>query len=354
MCGSNAAGETLPIHICFSSDAQDEENYQIKQSWLANCPRVTVSFGHLAPVNLPTTATVNPKGGTDSRVLKQVLIQYIEKLYPDAVDVKARRVVIKIDGGPGRLDQSCRTELRTRGVYLFPGVQNTTHITQETDQNYGLFKSIVRSNTQIILNENIAAHRKGMEAHNADPRNISPPRPVSLDRSDYGIILSGRPADPENGKQEMRKAFELAFSREKNLRSWRICGAVPCTRAPLSHPSVRREVGSGQNVSLGADGRGHGEPLGWASATLEELEKGNENACLALTREGFNGSALRVTLRKKARTLASRLPRDANPEDRVNAIVKNGITLSSLFHTVGPTCVSSDEVFIANEYKLLL
>ncbi|MGH7955096.1 MAG: hypothetical protein ACREOZ_03965, partial [Gloeomargaritales cyanobacterium] len=35
----------------------------------------------------------------------------------------------------------------------------------------------------------------------------------------------------------------------------------------------------------------------------------NENACLALTREGFNGSALRVTLRKKARTLASRLPR---------------------------------------------
>jgi hypothetical protein len=29
------------------------------------------------------------------------------------------------------------------GVYLFPGVQNTTHVTQETDQNYSEFKSLL-------------------------------------------------------------------------------------------------------------------------------------------------------------------------------------------------------------------
>ncbi|MGH7955005.1 MAG: hypothetical protein ACREOZ_03505, partial [Gloeomargaritales cyanobacterium] len=100
------------------------------------------------------------KGGTDSRVLKQLRIQYTEKLFPDASDTFGNRVLIKIDGGPGRLDLSSLAELRSRGVYLFPGVQNTTHITQETDQNYGEFKSIIRLNTQIILNEKIADHTK--------------------------------------------------------------------------------------------------------------------------------------------------------------------------------------------------
>jgi hypothetical protein len=27
MCGSNAAGEAMPLHIMFSSDASNEENY---------------------------------------------------------------------------------------------------------------------------------------------------------------------------------------------------------------------------------------------------------------------------------------------------------------------------------------
>ncbi|MGH7954904.1 MAG: hypothetical protein ACREOZ_02970, partial [Gloeomargaritales cyanobacterium] len=137
MCGSNAAGEPLPLNICFSSDAQEEENYQVKASWIQGLPQVSVRFGHVYPITCSATVTVNTKGGTDSRVLKQLLIQYIEKLFPDASDTFGNRVLIKIDGGPGRLDLSSLAEQRSRGVYLFPGVQNTTHITQETDQNYG-------------------------------------------------------------------------------------------------------------------------------------------------------------------------------------------------------------------------
>jgi hypothetical protein len=45
MCGSNATCEALPIHVMFTSDAQ-EENYQVDIRWLADFPRVRARFGH--------------------------------------------------------------------------------------------------------------------------------------------------------------------------------------------------------------------------------------------------------------------------------------------------------------------
>jgi hypothetical protein len=65
-------------------------------------------------------------------------------------------VLFKIDGGPGRLDINSLAELRVRGIYLFPGIQNTTHVTQETDQNYGGFKSLLRKHIQQLLNDMFA------------------------------------------------------------------------------------------------------------------------------------------------------------------------------------------------------
>jgi hypothetical protein len=44
MCGSNAAGEALPIHVIFSSDAQ-EEKYQVDSRSLADFPCVRARFG---------------------------------------------------------------------------------------------------------------------------------------------------------------------------------------------------------------------------------------------------------------------------------------------------------------------
>ena len=36
---------------------------------------------------------------------------------------------------------------------LFPGIQDTMHVTQETDQNYGKFKSLLHKHIQQLLNE---------------------------------------------------------------------------------------------------------------------------------------------------------------------------------------------------------
>jgi len=41
--------------------------------------------------------------------------------------------------------------MRRIGAYFYPGVPNTAHVSQETDQNYGLFKSNLCSNLDILL-----------------------------------------------------------------------------------------------------------------------------------------------------------------------------------------------------------
>ena len=101
----------------FSSKAEKEENYQVNAEWCFDLPRGFVQFGHPAPRSFPSTVTVNSKGGTDSRVLQQVLLSYVESLYPDAKDEAGCRVIIKLDGGPGRLDMNSLAELRCRGVF---------------------------------------------------------------------------------------------------------------------------------------------------------------------------------------------------------------------------------------------
>ena len=76
MCGSNAAGEAMPLHVMFSSKAE-EENMAVKLSWIDGLPSVSGMFGHDEVKTFPASVTVNEKGGTDARVLRQVLMHYV-------------------------------------------------------------------------------------------------------------------------------------------------------------------------------------------------------------------------------------------------------------------------------------
>ena len=163
----------------FSSKAEDPNNYSVNIEWCFGLPRVFAQFGHSSPQSFPASVTVNPKGGADSRVLAQLLMSYVERLYPDAKDEAGFRVLLKIDGGPGRLDLNSLADLRACGVYLFPGVHNTTHVSQETDQNYGLFKSLLRQYVQVLMNEaDREAQGNGVAAS-------------GLSRKCYGLLLWG-------------------------------------------------------------------------------------------------------------------------------------------------------------------
>jgi hypothetical protein len=75
MCGSNAAGEPLTVHVMFSSYAQ-EENFVVDYRWIAAMPRIQGIFGHKIVNEYCSQVTVNEKGGSDSRVLSQCLTAY--------------------------------------------------------------------------------------------------------------------------------------------------------------------------------------------------------------------------------------------------------------------------------------
>ena len=105
------------------------------------------------------TLGVNPKAGMDGKEFAMYLFATIVPLYPDAADILGKRVAVTVDSGPDRLISDMLARLRVCGFYLIPGVSNTTYVTQATDKNYGVFKSVYRTNlikvTEYRCNENM-------------------------------------------------------------------------------------------------------------------------------------------------------------------------------------------------------
>jgi hypothetical protein len=155
MLGLNAAGESMPIHIMFASKAKEELKYQINLEWIMGIPCVSGRFGHDKEKSFPVTVTMNPKGVADSRGLEQYLNNVMKMLYPIVSDNPGSHVLFNIDEGSGCLDIKSLDQLRAKGCYLFPRAQNTTHVMQETDRNYGL---------QQLMNDLHAKYRREQQA----------------------------------------------------------------------------------------------------------------------------------------------------------------------------------------------
>ena len=60
--------------------------------------------------------------------------------------------MVKCDSGPGRLNTELLARMKFLGFYLYPGVPNTTAVSQETDRNYGPFKTQFRKNLDEVIN----------------------------------------------------------------------------------------------------------------------------------------------------------------------------------------------------------
>lgn len=350
ICGSNAAGEPMPIFVVFSSDAEHEVNFRVRADWLVGMPKVNCQFGNHETTEFAAHAIVNSRGGTDSRVLKEVLDKYTELLYPDAADDDDHRVIYKIDGGPGRLNLEMLAQLRCKGVYLYPGVPNTTHATQETDQNYSLFKSQLRTNVKRLTSYLANKYREQLTLHESNPGAYPYPKTLpSLSKSDYPRLVGGC-----EGEVKLLPAFQNAFNREHILRAWRVCGAVPLTRAALLNPSVRpvldnHESSDDSDVVVVV---GNVNEFDWKNATLLDLEHENKAACDKLAKTGINADALRLKAPRQVVALnRNRVSADASEEERVRAMADAGLSLSSIFYTVGSTSISSDEMMKAYELK---
>ncbi len=81
-------------------------------------------------------------------------------------------------------------ELRASGFMLFPGVPNTTAVSQETDQNYGSFKGAYARNLDRVIEKRVESNKT-----------------TSLLAWMVGLIVFGG-VDPETNFEHSRKDFQ--------------------------------------------------------------------------------------------------------------------------------------------------
>ena len=202
--------------------------------------------------------------------------------------MKGKWVVIKCESGPGRLNPDLLAYLRYHRFLLYPGIPNTTAVSQETDQSFGPFQSAVRTNLQLLINKQI---RKDA------PRTLSP--------WIVGLVVFGG-CDPETGLI-VASAFEKGFSKAQNIRAWEQVGAVPLSRKCLQSPKVRRSIGDSNDDQ---------------QVLVHLIVEHNVIACNALTMEGYNNDMAKITLKPVEHTRCVTLP--PTPHGGSNRIVESG------------------------------
>ena len=256
--GSNAWGEALPPHFQFMTSAQTDEGERIRNECVRYMRRTIGNFGLGEQKSLPVSLGINEKGGMDEEEFATYSRNAIMPLYPNAAPEKGKWVVLKCDSGPGRLNLDLLADLRTSGFILFPGVPNTTAVTQETDQNYGPFKTQYCKNLDVVVDERIKQKRS-----------------TSLPPWQVGLIIFGG-VDPETNII-VESACEQGFSREACKHAWEKVGAAPLTRECLTNKKVRRSIGDGS-----AD----------YQQLLLNIQDTNDVATHALTAGGYNGNVV--------------------------------------------------------------
>ncbi len=157
--GSTAAGKAIPPHFQFSTTATSEERMRLRSDLLQFMPNVKGQFGCNDVKEWPVTFGMNSKGGMDDDKYKKYFFSSIIPLFPDIEDKPGLQIMLKVDSGPGRLQPTLLSTLWLIGAYQYPGMPNTTAVMQETDQNYGPFKTTFRSNLDFLTQQRLQASK---------------------------------------------------------------------------------------------------------------------------------------------------------------------------------------------------
>lgn len=225
------------------------------------------------------------------------------------------RVIVKVDSGPGRTNIEMLAYLRVVGIYCVPGVPNTTHVSQETDQSYGLFKTVFRINLE-TLSQARFDRKKTLQVH------------------DLPLLVFG--GEDDITKIKLQNTFDRAFCVDANLNCWKKCGAVPLTRRALLSDHVRHQVVVEEDgtIDLETDPK---------AQLLIQLENENKVCCSMLDRKGFDGLQFRINAPNvvKQKTLAVTRPQT---KERLEAIVE-AKSAGGIFHATGGEHLNSDDYF---------
>ena len=206
--GSTAAGETFPPHIQYVTKAKTVETMRLDMDVAEHVPRVIGKFGWAEKCTWPVLFGQNEKGGMDSKEFAKYLFTSIVTLFPHVKDKPGHRVLLNVDSGPGWMNLNLLAKLRLLGFVLYPCVPNTTHVTQEMDQNYGPFKTQFLSNLDLIVDARLTLKKS-----------------LSLQQKFVGLPLFGG-ADRDTQYHVEVGAFQKAFVRSKCLAAYKKVGAA--------------------------------------------------------------------------------------------------------------------------------
>jgi hypothetical protein len=141
IAGSTATGKPIPPHFQFQICAQSIETQSGNINLVSFLPNVLRKFHAGDEIEWLVIFESNAKGGRDNEQFKEYFKTNIAPLYPDADDKAGKRVMVKVDSGPGRLEIDFLAEAWTSGFIIYPSVPNTMAVMQETDQSYSPLKS---------------------------------------------------------------------------------------------------------------------------------------------------------------------------------------------------------------------
>ena len=337
----NAAGEVAGPHLHFPSEAT-VENMRADLSWILGMPRGFGQFGFDSyRDDIPMTFGTNEKGGMDADAFRDYLQKNILPLYPDAADVPSKRVIIKCDGGPGRLDWATLVDLRLKGFYLYPTVPNATHVMQELDISYGLFKTMQRKNAQVLMDERVNAGKPGR-----------------LSKNDLGVMINGRMCGTDD--DDLPSPFHTAFSKENNLSAWNKVGACPLNRNAIKHPSVGKIVVSSENDDNVPSKLPIESPLFQLyvetvtkEGNLLELERINAQCVDNLLSVGWKAEVLRRKAPRKTNLQkAMELAKTKSSEQIIIDLAGSSRSHSNLFVKTGGGALNSNEALQAGALVL--
>jgi hypothetical protein len=222
MFGVTYANEALPPLIILPSTA---EYPRVREELVKRLHQIEGRFGHDKRKYFDCMIATSPKGSMTSSIMNS-FVQKLSLLYPDAKDEEGYRLFLKVDSGPGRDDETVLHTARANGIYLYPGVPNTSEGTQECDQLFSYVKTLMECNRRLIF-----SIRSKFGAGSVSVLDL----PFILFGGDYDL--------PDGTSVQIINAFEKAFTSQHIMAANFKCGYCPANRNALLNEKCRRILG---------------------------------------------------------------------------------------------------------------
>ena len=338
VAGTFASGEKFPEHFQIPSDAKDRNNEGFSVEFIEDMLHTKAQYLHSKTKTFSPSYGVNVKGGMNKEDFGEYILKNFAPLVaPDTCDKPGKRVMLLVDGGPGRTNEEMLHQLRMMGIYLFPsGPPNTTHILQVLDMLFGPFKTAYFDNLESLW----------------EYRQNNPDIPSTITRNDVGLLVYGsahsikRHQDPNFPL--LQNAVEEAFATEKVQHCWACkLGVYPhFTRVALQSKHIRHEiiVDEAGNADISADPQ---------SDNLRALMQLNQTSCDILDAAGYNGALLRATLSEFSSSKRKDAITQPRTRERQQALEFTKAGGGKRFQRTGGAAYNDDDVIISLQRKSL-